>query len=184
MKEENKKGWTPEGICLFQAVPRAGRMENAAERAAELGAEKIIPVRMKNCEVLLSAEEEEKAVRRWQEDAERGAEEAGRSRKPQVHPVVSFEEALDMIARCDVRIVPYENERGMAGTAGALAFLKPGQSVAVLIGPEGGFAPEEIAEAEKIMQRISLGSHVLRTDTAAICAVSLVMCALEAAEEK
>ena len=81
--------------------------------------------------------------------------------------------------QCDVRLVPYENERGMQGTREALSTIKAGTSVSVMIGPEGGFAEDEIAQVKDSMQVISLGKRILRTDTAGIAVMSMLMLELE-----
>ena len=80
---------------------------------------------------------------------------------------------------CDIRLVPYENKDGMAATRTALSAVMPGSSISVMIGPEGGFSEAEIALAAKSMQVISLGKRILRTDTAGIAMMSMLMLELE-----
>ena len=173
----------PAKITLFQAVPKGDRMETVIEKAVELGVYEIVPVMMKYCVVKLDEKKAANKVRRWQAIAQSAAKQSKRSIIPQVHPVVSYAQALIMIAEHDIRLVPYENARGMAAAQEALASIGPGQRISVLIGPEGGFAPEEIAAARENMQVISLGRRILRTDTAGICVMSLLMTALETMEE-
>jgi 16S rRNA (uracil1498-N3)-methyltransferase len=95
---------------------------------------------------------------------------------------MTFAEALDYAGRCDLCLVPYESKRGMKETAEALDKLSSAASVSIMIGPEGGFAKEEIDLAIKTMDVISLGKRILRTDTAAITAMSMVMLACEEQE--
>lgn len=166
-------------IYLFQALPKGERMEYVIQKAVELGVYEIIPVAMKYCVVKLDEKRAEKKVKRWQAISESAAKQSKRSRIPRVHPVMSYAEALDYADSCDVRLVPYENERGMQATAEALEKLKSAGSVSIFIGPEGGFAPEEIDAVRQSMDVISLGRRILRTDTAAICTMSLVMLTLE-----
>ena len=78
-----------------------------------------------------------------------------------------------------VKLVPYENEHGMSGTMAAMEQIEKGESVAVFIGPEGGFAPEEIEMVRDEMQLISLGRRILRTETAEIQANSKMLYQLE-----
>ncbi len=168
-------------IYLFQALPKGDRMDYVVQKAVELGVYEIIPVAMKYCVVKLDEKKALKKVSRWQAIAESAAKQAKRSMIPEVKPVMSYEEAVAHAGECDVRLVPYENEKGMEATRDALAKLAPGKSVSIIIGPEGGFAPEEIAAARGVgMDVISLGRRILRTDTAAICALSMVMMKLEA----
>ena len=87
-----------------------------------------------------------------------------------------------MANECEVRLVPYENEEGMKATKESLLKITTDKSVSIIVGPEGGFAPEEIEIARETMDVISLGKRILRTDTAAITAMSLVMLQSELAE--
>ncbi|MCD8300983.1 MAG: 16S rRNA (uracil(1498)-N(3))-methyltransferase [Clostridiales bacterium] len=166
-------------IYLFQALPKGDRMDYVVQKSVELGVYEIIPVAMKYCVVRLDEKRAEKKVARWQAIAENAAKQAKRSIVPEVRPVMSYGEAISYAGECDVRLVPYENEKRMTATAEALEKLVPGKSVSVIIGPEGGFSPEEIAAVRESMDVISLGRRILRTDTAAVCAMSAVMMHLE-----
>lgn len=75
--------------------------------------------------------------------------------------------------------MPYENERGMEATREAIKAIKPGQSVGIMIGPEGGFADSEIENLPEKMQRISLGRRILRTETAGLAALSMLIYELD-----
>ena len=96
--------------------------------------------------------------------------------------MLTFEEALEDMERrgFDFKLVPYENQEGMAATKRIFDSLKPGMSVAVMIGPEGGFDPLEIEKAQKAgAEPISLGRRILRTETAAVTMLSALMLKLE-----
>lgn len=166
-------------IYLFQALPKGDRMEYVIQKAVELGVYEIIPVTMKYCVVKLDEKKAQSKVRRWQAIAESAAKQSKRSLIPQIHPVISFKEAVDYAMKCDRRLVPYENERGMQATAEALASIRAGDKISVMIGPEGGFAEEEIGAVRDHMQIISLGKRILRTDTAAAAVMSILMMHLE-----
>ena len=169
-------------IYLFQAIPKGDRMETVIEKAVELGVYEIIPVEMKYCVVKLDDKKKRSKVERWQKVAESAAKQSKRSLIPNIHEVVSFKEALKMANECEVRLVPYENEEGMKATKESLLKITTDKSVSIIVGPEGGFAPEEIESARETMDVISLGKRILRTDTAAITAMSLVMLQSELAE--
>ena len=169
----------PSKIYLFQALPKGDRMETVIEKAVELGVHEIIPVAMKYCVVKLDEKKAAAKVRKWQAQAETAAKQSKRSIIPKVHEVVSYQEALRMANECDLRLVPYENEEGMDGTQKVLEQVQTGQSISVMIGPEGGFAPGEIEAARETMDVISLGHRILRTDTAGMCILSLLMLRLE-----
>ena len=164
---------------LFQALPKGERMEYVIQKAVELGVHEIIPVTMKYCVVKLDEKKAKKKQERWQAIAESAAKQAKRSRIPEIKPVMSYKEAVAYAKQCKIQFVPYENERGMQGTKEALAGIQPGDSISVMIGPEGGFSEEEIAYVRDEMQVISLGKRILRTDTAAITMMSMLMLEIE-----
>lgn len=167
-------------IYLFQGLPKSDKMEWIIQKAVELGAYEIIPVAMKNCVVKLDAKKAASKAARWQEIAKSAAKQSKRSLIPEVLQPMDYREALKKAEELDVVLLPYENERGMAATREAIAQIKPGQSVGIFIGPEGGFADAEIAAAkEKQMQVISLGKRILRTETAGLAALSILMYHLE-----
>ena len=174
----------PSKIYLFQALPKGDRMETVIEKAVELGVYEIIPVAMKYCVVKLEGKKAAQRVQKWQAQAETAAKQSKRSIIPKIHEVVSFKEALKLAENCDIRLVPYENENGMEGTRTVLEQIEPGKSISIMIGPEGGFAEEEIAKARETMQSISLGRRILRTDTAGICMMSMLMLQLESRIER
>lgn len=171
----------PATILLFQAIPKGDRMETVIEKTVELGVSEIIPVSMQYCVVRLTKEKAQSKVRRWQMIAENAARQSKRSKIPQVREVCDFSEALHSFLQCDLKLFPYENERGMEATQDALAAVKPGQTIGIMIGPEGGFSLEEVQAVENKARCLSLGKRILRTDTAAITAMSAVMLALEMA---
>lgn len=173
----------PSKIYLFQALPKGDRMEYVIQKAVELGVYEIIPVAMKYCVVRLDAKKAASKVKRWQAISESAAKQSKRSMIPQIHPVMSFGEAAEYAASCDLCLVPYENERGMRATAEALEQVIPGKTISVMIGPEGGFAEDEIGAMRERAQILSLGKRILRTDTAAICTMSALMLELEKKQE-
>lgn len=170
----------PNKIYLFQGLPKGDKMELIIQKAVELGAYEIIPVSMKNCVVKLDAKKAENKVRRWQEIAKSAAKQSKRSLIPEIRTPLTYRQAVEAAKELDVVFIPYENERGMAATREAVEQLKAGQSIGIFIGPEGGFAPEEIELAKKEgMQLISLGKRILRTETAGLAALAVLAYHLE-----
>ena len=166
-------------IYLFQGIPKGERMETVIEKAVELGVHEIIPVAMKYCVVKLDEKKAQKKVARWQEIARSAAKQSKRSLIPQIHPIMGFKEAAAYATQCDRCLVPYENEEGMAAARRAFEHLADAGSISVFIGPEGGFAEEEIGALRDRALVLSLGARILRTDTAAIMMLSLLMMELE-----
>ncbi|WP_411337860.1 16S rRNA (uracil(1498)-N(3))-methyltransferase [Ruminococcus gauvreauii] len=167
-------------IYLFQGLPKSDKMDTIVQKAVELGVYQIIPVAMKRCVVRLDQKKEESRRRRWNSISESAAKQAGRMIVPEVRPLMTFEEAVAYAADCDVRLMPYEMAGGMKETKELLAGIRKGQSVAVFIGPEGGFAGEEAELARKSgMKLITLGKRILRTETAGMTTLSILMFLLE-----
>ncbi len=167
------------GITLFQGLPKGDKMELVIQKAVELGVSEIIPVAMKNCVVKLDEKRGRAKQARWQAIAESAAKQSKRSIIPRIGQVMKFSEAVEYAQKLDVRLLPYENQRGMAHTREVLGSIPRGSVVGIFIGPEGGYDSQEIALAQGEMEMISLGNRILRTETAGLCALSMLIYALE-----
>lgn len=166
----------PVKIYLFQGLPKSDKMELIIQKAVELGVEGIIPVEMKRCVVRLEDKKKKSKTERWKAIAESAAKQSKRNSVPQVFDVMTYKQALEMAKSLDIFMVPYENKDGMTSTKDALNEIKKGNSVGILIGPEGGFEKNEIdAASDAGGKTISLGKRILRTETAAITAVGMCM---------
>ena len=167
-------------IYLFQGLPKSDKMELIIQKAVELGAAQVVPVAMKRSVVKLDAKKEKTKLARWQALAESAAKQSKRSLIPEVTGVKTLPEALELAKELDVFLVPYESAEGIRKTRAVLAGLQPGQSIGVLIGPEGGFEPAEAQAAEETGGTIiSLGKRILRTETAGISLLGTLMLQLE-----
>ena len=170
----------PSRIYLFQGLPKQEKMELIVQKAVELGVCQVIPVQTRRCVVKLDAKKAAKKVQRWQQIAESAAKQAGRGYIPAVSEVMTFQEALAFSETLDIRLIPYELADGMEGTRKILDGIRPGQSVGIFIGPEGGFEKEEVSRAvEAGALPITLGKRILRTETAGIAVLSILMYRLE-----
>ena len=166
----------PIKIYLFQGLPKSDKMEFIIQKAVELGVHAIIPTQMQRCVVKLDDKKKKSKTQRWQTIAESAAKQSKRSAVPTVYDAVSYGEALNMAKDLDVLMVPYECKNGMFSTRIALNQIKEGTKVGIIIGPEGGFEESEVEKAIAIGgESISLGKRILRTETAAITAVGMVM---------
>ena len=171
-------------IWLFQGLPKSDKMEFIIQKAVELGAAGIVPVTTRNTVVKLDPKKEEAKVKRWQAIAESAAKQSKRSLVPRVSGIMTLKEAFDYVESqgFSVRLIPYEHEAGMDGTKTELDAAGPGQDIAVFIGPEGGFDEREIELAlSKGVRPISLGRRILRTETAGLDLLSVLMMRLEGA---
>ena len=170
----------PSRIYLFQALPKADKMELIVQKAVELGVYEIIPVAAKRCVVKLDEKKAANKVNRWQGIAEAAAKQSKRGVIPEVHMPVSFQEAVDLAGSMDVRLIPYELAEDMTHTRALIEAIKPGQSIAVFIGPEGGFEESEIQIALSAgIEPLTLGKRILRTETAGFTVLSWLMYHLE-----
>lgn len=178
IKEEKTE--LPSRIYLFQALPKADKMELIIQKAVELGVYEIIPVASKRAVVKLDAKKEKSKLVRWQGIAEAAAKQSKRGIIPEIRGVMSFQEAAAYSSHAPIRLIPYELAEGMQKTKETINRIKPGEDIAVFIGPEGGFAEEEIEIAEKAgIQPITLGKRILRTETAGMTVLSILMYHLE-----
>ncbi|WP_314724826.1 16S rRNA (uracil(1498)-N(3))-methyltransferase [Enterocloster bolteae] len=171
-------------IWLFQGLPKSDKMEFIIQKAVELGAAGVVPVTTRNTVVKLDPKKEEAKVKRWQAIAESAAKQSKRSLVPRVSGIMTLKEAFDYVESqgFSVRLIPYEHEAGMDGTKTELDAAGPGQDIAVFIGPEGGFDEREIELAlSKGVRPISLGRRILRTETAGLALLSVLMMRLEGA---
>lgn len=170
----------PSRIYLFQGLPKADKMELIIQKAVELGAYEIIPVETKRCVVKLDGKKAAKKVERWQQIAESAAKQSKRMLIPNVHQVLSFKEALKYAESMDIRLIPYELAKGMQETKEILAAIEQGQSIGIFIGPEGGFEEKEVETAiSEGAKPITLGKRILRTETAGLAILSVLMFQLE-----
>lgn len=176
IKEDYQNTELPVKFYLFQGLPKSDKFELIIQKAVELGVYEIIPVEMDRCVVKLDGKKKDSKVERWQAIAESAAKQSKRTLIPKVNSVLTFRQAIEMAKTLDLFAAPYENTSGMTATKDFLSKIKSGNSVGVIIGPEGGFADSEIAQVlDAGGASVSLGARILRTETAAITTLSLLM---------
>lgn len=167
-------------IWLFQCLPKGDKMETVIQKAVELGAYTVVPVASSRCVVKLDERRAAQKAVRWNAIAEAAAKQSKRLIIPEVRSVMRFRDALEAAADLDVKLIPYERQDGMEGTRKILNAIRPGQSVAVMIGPEGGFDDAEVQLArEHGFEPVTLGKRILRTETAGMTMLSILMYLLE-----
>lgn len=180
LKELDSDTELPSRIILFQGLPKGDKMEWIVQKAVELGAYSIVPFAAKRSVVKLDEKKAAKKQARWQLIAKGAAEQSGRGIIPEVSTVRTFAEALGMAGELDVVLIPYELEEGMKETVRILEEIAPGQSVGIFIGPEGGFEEEEVERAKAAgAHAVTLGKRILRTETAGLTTLSVLMYHLE-----
>lgn len=170
----------PSRIYLFQGLPKADKMELIVQKAVELGVYEIIPMATKRAVVKLDEKKAKSKISRWQTISEAAAKQSKRRIVPNIHSVMSFKEAVNYAKDMPIKFIPYELAEEMEKTRELIGGLKPGQEIAIFIGPEGGFEESEIQAAlENGIEPITLGKRILRTETAGFTVLSWIMYQLE-----
>lgn len=166
----------PIKIHLFQGLPKSDKLELIIQKAVELGVASVTPVSMKRSIVKIDDKKKKSKRERWQAIAEAAAKQSKRTSVPEVCEILSYKQMINAAKDLDLLLVPYECAEGMVATKDALSEIKGGMNVGIVIGPEGGFEPSEIDLATEAGGKIiSLGSRILRCETAAITAAAMCM---------
>lgn len=163
-------------IILFQGMPKSDKLEFIIQKAVELGVYEIVPVITKRTIVKIEKNKEEKKLERYNAIAASAAKQSGRGVIPRIMPFMSFPEALSYAKGFDMSIIPYENAKDMEYARNVIQDIKGKKTLGIFIGPEGGFAEEEVGDAVSMGAKcISLGGRILRTETAGLAALSIIM---------
>lgn len=174
----------PSKMVLFQGLPKGDKMELVIQKAVELGVSEIVPVAMKRCVVKLDEKKAAKKIERYQNVALSAAKQSKRGKIPDVTPVMSFHEACEYCKSLETVLIPYELANGMEQSKRCVRDAAKTSSIGIFIGPEGGFAPEEIEQLKELGgQIITLGHRILRTETAGMVVLSLLMFEMESDKE-
>lgn len=159
---------------IYMAFPKADKLEHVIQKATELGAFEIVAFPSARCVSRPDEKSLKKKQERWQKIAASAAEQSGRGRIPEVIVLSSYQEALKRAGESDLAILFYENER--ATTLKMAIDDKPFQTISLMTGPEGGLDQREVELAKDAgLQICTLGSRILRCETAPLCALSAVM---------
>lgn len=166
----------PIKIHLFQGLPKSDKLELIIQKAVELGVATVTPVSMKRSIVKIDDKKKKSKQERWQAIATAAAKQSKRTSVPEVCDIISYKEFIERAKDLDLLLVPYECAEGMSATKTALSEIKSGMNIGIIIGPEGGFEGKEVDAALSIGGKvISLGSRILRTETAAITSIAMCM---------
>ena len=163
----------PIEVTLAQSLPKGDKMDFIVQKAVELGVSRIIPVVAANCVVKYDAAKRVSRQKKWQKIADEAAKQCGRTLQPVVERVMSLEEVLENGEAASL-FMCYEGEadqpiREFFAASEASRFC-------VLVGPEGGFSPAEVALCrQNDVQTVTMGPRILRTETASLAALSLLL---------
>lgn len=160
-------------VTLFQAVPKLDKLEFIIQKSVELGVSRIVPVLTRRCISRPDSRDFEKKLKRLTKIAEEAAKQSGRGIIPEVTPIVSYKQALEMMGSLDKTIMFYEAEGGKP--FGEVDF-SGSKNIGLVIGSEGGFDADEVRMAvDAGTERVWLGKRILRCETAPITGLSILM---------
>ena len=162
-------------INLVQAIPKGPKFDFIIQKSTELGVSAITPVISERCVVRPEKEQAQAKLLRWRRIALEAAQQSNRRDVPEIKTPVTFTEFLTSYGKVDLKILLWEGEKEH-GIKDILKNTKDVKSVAVVIGPEGGFSENEVKIAvEKGFTSVSLGESILRTETAPIVILSIIL---------
>lgn len=172
---------TNTSITLFQGLPKSDKMEYIIQKNVEIGVKTIIPVEMERCVVKLDDKNRKKKIERWQKISEVAAKQSGRDTIPEIGELINMKKVCESISKYDIVLVAYENEKENT-LKSELKKIKTTNklNIGIIIGPEGGIDPKEIFELKNCGAKIiTLGSRILRTETASLVVLSNIIYEIE-----
>ena len=166
-------------ITLFQGMPKQGKMELIIQKAVELGVSRVVPV-FTDRSVVTDNGKMDKKIQRWQKIADEAVKQCRRGKIPEIGEDLTFSQMAEQLKDYDCVLFPYENEEDRSLKAGLRNLTSKPQNLAIIIGPEGGFSDREAALLkEKGALCVTLGKTILRTETAGLAAIAMVLYELE-----
>lgn len=165
----------PIEITLFQGLPKADKLDFITQKITELGAARLVPVKMERCVVKLDAKDAAKRRERLEKIAHEATKQCGRAAMPEICEAMTWKQAIGEMQKCDLTIVPWEEARGVR-MKDVLAEKPDVKKIGIVIGPEGGMTAAEIeAMMAAGAKPITLGPRILRAETAAVSSVAMAM---------
>lgn len=163
-------------VTLFQGLPKASKMEYIIQKTTELGINEIVPVKLSRCVVKIDNKKDEaKKLDRWQKISEAAAKQSGRGIVPEIKPIMTLDDVIQVSKEFDLFFVPYECEEQKT-LREVLLSKKDVKTVGFVIGPEGGFDPTETEKLKNSgIPTVTLGKRILRTETAGEAVLAMTM---------
>ena len=176
LRENNE---LPNHIILIASLIKGDKMDLVLQKATELGVNEVALLQTERTVVKIRPEEKEVKFQRFNKILKEAAEQSKRSKCPSVFRLLDMSSLKNLEA--DVKIIAYEGMEGPTGSFNkVISSIKPGQKIAILIGPEGGFSEREVEIASKYgYKKVSLGKRILRAETATFYALSVIANQLE-----
>lgn len=178
IQEIHRHSEAPLYLSLVQGMAKGDKMDSIIQKAVEIGVGDIYPLASQFAVVKVDQDRVGKKVERWQSIAREACKQCRRNRVPVVHAPQTFQQIMELVQGLPV-ILLYENE-DQTGLKKILRdqreALLTAPRVFLMIGPEGGFSPEEVAAARaQGVLTAGIGPRILRTETAGIAAASIIL---------
>ncbi len=168
-----KRGTASLRVTLCQGLPKSDKMDFIVQKATELGVAAVVPLITER--TIVKIKDEAKRTARWRKIAKEAAMQSSRADIPQVAPVAAFKDFLQTLNPEPRTLLLLPWEEGTMPVKNVLRENPDIKNIIILIGPEGGFSKDEAALAkDKGFHLVSLGSNILRTETAALAALSMI----------
>lgn len=180
--EEKSNVETKTQIHVFQGLPKGDKMEFIIEKLTEIGVKELTPVPMKRSVVKLQEKDKQKKMVRWNKIAEVAAKQSGRDEILKINDIINYKNIFNYLKDYDIVLLAYEKEEKLTLKKALSKLDKTKENkVAVLIGPEGGFDDIEIEQAKQnsLVNIVTLGKRILRTETAPLVISSNILYELE-----
>lgn len=165
-------------VHLFQALPKGEKLDFIIQKAVECGVYDITTFESERCIVKVKGDSESRKTDRRNKIALEAAKQCGRAIIPKVNPTLTFDEMLEKASESDAALFCYEGDgtKPLGLVLEELRNSKDIKDISIIIGSEGGFAPCEVDRAvARSCHKIGLGKRILRTETAAIMALSCIV---------
>ncbi len=174
--KEPSKGESNIKITLFQGLPKGEKFDTVIQKSVELGVYEIVPLMLKRCVVKIDEKKKTAKTQRWNKIALSAAKQCGRGIVPEVTSPAGLKEAVETMKNFDLVIIAYEDEKEIT-LKNVLSSCGDVSNIAVVIGPEGGIEKEELQYISETAngKSVTLGERILRTETAPISLISMIM---------
>lgn len=163
-------------ITLYQGIPKGDKMDYIVQKCTEAGVHAIVPVSMPRCVSKWDGKDVDKKVQRAQRIAQEAAKQSFRAHCPQIERPITLKQLLQRLGEHQMALVPWEDQEGNGLKA---LYEKNGafpEDIAIVIGPEGGMAKEDVdAMTDAGARCVTLGPRIFRTETAGLAAVIGIM---------
>lgn len=167
-------------ITLFQGLPKADKLEMIIQKCTELGVSEIVPVITERVIVKLDEKSASKKLERWNKIAQEAGKQSGRQKIPKVKNINNLKNLIEILPKYDILLLPYECEKEVTLKSVLRNLDKNVKNIAIFIGPEGGFSENDLKLLNlPNVKKVTLGPRILRTETAGLATVSIVLYELQ-----